>query len=156
MSNTDTAQVTVDTPIGPVVLRERDGAIVRVRIGARAPREDETPLLATAAQQLNAFFYCDLKRFELPLAPQGTAFEQAVWEQMRAIPFGQTRTYGEVARAVGGEARDVGEACGSNPIPIIIPCHRVVAGGGKLGGFSARGGVETKRTLLVLEGALLL
>jgi methylated-DNA-[protein]-cysteine S-methyltransferase len=151
-----TAEITVDTPIGPVAVRERDGAIVRTRIGARAQREDETALLATAAQQLNAFFYCDLKRFDLPLAPEGTKFELAVWEQMRAIPFGQTRTYGEVARTVGGEARDVGQACGANRIPILIPCHRVVAGGGKLGGFSAPGGVETKRALLVLEGAMLL
>lgn len=150
------AEITVDTPLGPVTVRERDGAIVRTRIGARARHQDETVLLARAARQLDAFFRRDLTQFDLPLAPVGTAFELGVWEQMRAIPFGQTRTYGEIARALGGEARAVGQACGSNRIPIFIPCHRVVAGGGRLGGFSAPGGVETKRALLVLEGAMLL
>jgi methylated-DNA-[protein]-cysteine S-methyltransferase len=150
------AQMTVKTPVGPVVVRERDGAIVSVEIDARAPREDATPLLSTAAQQLDAFFYCNLKEFDLPLAPVGSDFQQRVWQAMREIPFGHVRTYGEIARRVGGTARAVGGACGSNPIPIIIPCHRVVAGAGHLGGFSSRGGVETKRALLELEGALLL
>jgi methylated-DNA-[protein]-cysteine S-methyltransferase len=151
------AQITVKTPLGPVVVSERDGAIVSVDIGGHAAREDDTtPLLAIAAQQLDAFFYCGLRAFDLPVAPVGTDFQQRVWEAMRRIPFGHVRTYGEIAREVGGEARAVGAACGANPIPIIIPCHRVVAGGGHLGGFSSRGGVETKRALLQLEGALLL
>ncbi len=152
----DAATITVKTPVGPVVVSERDGAIVGVDIGAQAPREDATPLLAIAAQQLDAFFYCNLRRFDLPLAPTGTAFQQRVYLAMLEIPFGQVRTYGEIARRVGGVARAVGAACASNPIPIIIPCHRVVAGAGRLGGFSSRVGVETKRALLELEGALLL
>jgi methylated-DNA-[protein]-cysteine S-methyltransferase len=155
-ATTALARISVKTPVGPVVVSERDGAIVGVDIGGRTTREDATPLLATAAQQLDAFFYCGLREFDLPLAPVGTDFQQRVWEAMRRIPFGQTRTYGEIARQVGGEARAVGAACGANPIPIIIPCHRIVAGAGRLGGFSSRGGVETKRALLQLEGALLL
>ncbi|MBX6322709.1 MAG: methylated-DNA--[protein]-cysteine S-methyltransferase [Rhodospirillaceae bacterium] len=151
----DTAQITVRTPVGPVVVSERDGAIVSVDIGAQAEREDTTTLLATAAQQLDAFFYCNLRRFDLPLDPGGTDFQRRVYAAMQDIPFGQVRTYGELARQVGGVARAIGSACASNPIPIIIPCHRVIAGGGRLGGFSARGGVATKRALLELEGVLL-
>jgi methylated-DNA-[protein]-cysteine S-methyltransferase len=134
----------------------RDGAVVALDIGRRAAREDGSPLLAEAAAQLEAFFRRELKRFDLPLAPAGTAFEQAVWRAMLAIPFGAVRTYGALAREVDGIARAVGTACGRNPIPIIIPCHRVVAGDGRLGGYSGGRGRETKCALLAHEGALLL
>lgn len=149
------AAVTVASPLGPLRVSERDGRIVGLRWG-RAKAERETPLLAAAAQQLNAYFYCGLRTFDLPVEPAGSAFERAVWAAMRRIPYGGTRSYGEIAQELGGDARDVGAACGSNPIPIIIPCHRVLAGGGRMGGYSGKGGIETKTFLLQLEGALLL
>jgi methylated-DNA-[protein]-cysteine S-methyltransferase len=149
------AQITVPSPLGPLAVSERDGRIVSLRWG-KAKTETETPLLAAAAQQLNAYFYCGLKHFDLPVEPAGGAFERQVWDAMRRIPYGGTRSYGEIARDLDGDARDVGGACGSNPIPIIIPCHRVLAGGGRMGGYSGKGGTETKSFLLQLEGALLL
>lgn len=148
------AEITVASPVGPLLVREADGHVVALRWGT-ATTERETPVLAAAAQQLNAYFYCGLRAFDLPLAPAGSPFEQAVWAEMLRIPYGATRTYGEIARDVGGMARAVGGACGSNPIPILIPCHRVLAAGGSIGGYSGAGGVDTKTFLLSLEGALL-
>ncbi len=148
------AEITVPSPVGPLLVREADGHVVALRWGTAAA-ERETPLLAAAAQQLNAYFYCGLRAFDLPLAPAGSPFEQAVWGEMLRIPYGATRTYGEIARSVGGMARAVGGACGSNPIPILIPCHRVLAAGGSIGGYSGAGGIDTKTFLLTLEGALL-
>jgi methylated-DNA-[protein]-cysteine S-methyltransferase len=145
------AEITVDSPLGKLRVSESGGAIVSVRWGA-APRETETPLLATAAAQLHGYFYCELKAFDLPLRPAGGDFEQKVWRLMQAIPRGRTRTYGDIARELGGDARDVGAACGSNPIPVLIPCHRVTAAAGALGGYSGKGGADTKRFLLELEG----
>jgi len=146
------ARLTIASPLGPLTLTERDGAIVALDWGPAAT-EDRTDLLLTAAQQVDAYFYCELRAFDLPLAPEGTAFQQAVWREMLAIPRGRTRTYGDLAARLDGTARAVGGACGSNPIPIIIPCHRVLAAGGRMGGYSGRGGVATKRFLLELEGA---
>ena len=93
-------------------------------------------------------------KIDLPMQPAGTAFQRRVWQAMLDIPYGHTRTYGELTESAGGVARAVGVACGANPIPILIPCHRVVAQNG-LGGYSGDGGVETKVALLRLEGALL-
>lgn len=90
-----------------------------------------------------------------PFVPPGTDFQQAVWRELRRIPLGQTRTYGEIASEVGRPrgSQAVGQACGANPIPLLIPCHRVLAGRGKLGGFS--GGLDWKRRLLAIEGVVL-
>jgi methylated-DNA-[protein]-cysteine S-methyltransferase len=151
-AETKTASLTVDSPVGALTLVERDGAIVQLRWGGPAG-SDETALLRTAAAQLSGYFFCELKAFDLPLAPAGPDFHQAVWREMKAIPYGRTRTYGDLAAATGGSAQSVGTACGQNPIPIIVPCHRVVAANGKLGGFSGGTGVETKRVLLALENA---
>ena len=109
-------------------------------------------MLEEARRQLNAYFDGRLKYFDLPLAPQGSLFQRAVWDQLRRIPFGTARTYGDSAVAIGNAPRAIGGACGRNPIPIIIPCHRVVAKGGRLGGLSGYAGLETKRRLLRLEG----
>ena len=154
-------QITVESPVGPLTLIETDGHLTRLTWktpsdwNAAEPVENEpTPLLAEAARQLSAFFSGETLTFELPLKPAGTAFQQAVWDAMCKIPPGETQSYGELADAVGGVARAVGGACGANPIPIIIPCHRVLAAGGRMGGFSGSGGVETKRFLLAHEGAL--
>lgn len=113
----------------------------------------DSPLICEALQQLEA--YCSGARttFDLPLRVDGGPLQKAVCAAMQAIPFGDTRTYGEIARDVGASAQAVGQACGGNPLPILIPCHRVMGAGGKLTGFSGAGGVETKIALLRHEGA---
>lgn len=145
-------QLSVASPVGTLTLTEEDGAIVSISWGGEAGGNG-SPLLAEAARQLDAYFAGDLAEFDLPLRPAGSAFEQRVWAAMRRIPYGKTQCYGELAASVGSAARAVGGACGKNPIPIVIPCHRVLAKAG-LGGYSGRGGPATKQTLLSLEGAL--
>lgn len=140
----------IETPLGWVSLAEEDGAITALR-WARAG-DDATPLLDEAARQLTAYFAHELRDFDLPLRPSGGAFQQKVNAAMRAIPYGETREYGEIARDLGAMPQPVGNACGGNSIAILIPCHRVVGAGG-LGGFYAPGGVETKVALLRHEGA---
>lgn len=150
----------IASPVGALLLCAQDGRLTRVTwCTARTP---ETPsgsdadrtVLDRATVQLGAYFSGDLTHFDLPLAPAGSPFQRQVWAVMSRIPFGRTRTYGELARDVGGVARAVGQACGANPIPIIIPCHRVVAGGGRLGGFSGGRGRDSKRALLAHEHAV--
>ena len=146
------ATLNVESPVGPLTLTERDGALIRLTWGV-ADKSDETDLLRTAAVQLSGYFYCELTEFDLPLAAEGTPFHRDVWRLMGKIPYGRTRTYGDLAALTGASARAVGTACGRNPIPIIVPCHRVVAANGRLGGFSGGTGLETKRALLALENA---
>ena len=117
-----------------------------------ATRGAPTPLLIEALSQMQAYFSGTLHRFDVPLAPNGTAFEKQVYAAISAIPHGQTRTYGDLSRSLAANPQAVGQACGSNPIPIIIPCHRVTAANG-LGGFSSPAGVEQKVALLRHEGA---
>jgi methylated-DNA-[protein]-cysteine S-methyltransferase len=148
----ETLEATVETTLGPFRMRQAGEALVALTWG-RGGRAT-TPLLAEASRQVIAYGEGRLRTFDLPLAPRGPSFQQAVWREMLKIPYGETRTYGELARALDGIARAVGTACGANPIPIIIPCHRVVAGGDSLGGFSGGEGVVDKRRLLVHEGAL--
>jgi methylated-DNA-[protein]-cysteine S-methyltransferase len=144
--------ITVPSPLGPLVVIEHDGAIAALNWG-EADKTDETALLGRAATQLDAYFYCELKHFDLPFAPAGSPFQKAVWDAMLRIPYGQARTYGVIARALDDVSpQAVGTACGANPIPILIPCHRIVAAGDRLGGYSGEGGVDTKRFLLELEG----
>ena len=113
--------------------------------------QEETTLLRRAREQLHAYFDGELRVFTLPVAPLlATSYRRRVWAALDAIPFGETRTYAELARIVGGCARSIGQANRHNPLPIIVPCHRVVAAGG-IGGFSMDGGVDTKRFLLSLE-----
>jgi len=115
-------------------------------------------LTAEAVQQLNAYFSDPSFQFDLPLRPVGTSFQQQVWREIATIPYGETRSYGELAERTGSVARAVGGACGRNPLPIIIPCHRVLAQHG-LGGFNRSiesPTVSIKHWLLVHEGALLL
>lgn len=146
-------QRTVASPLGPLTLVARDGALTELRWG-RAAREDESNLMTRASAALAAYFAGELRDFDLPVAPEGTAHDRKVWRAMRNIPAGQTRTYGEVARAIGSGPRAVGTACGRNPVPIVVPCHRIVAANGAIGGYSGQGGPETKRFLLELEGVL--
>ncbi|SLN20550.1 methylated-DNA--[protein]-cysteine S-methyltransferase [Oceanibacterium hippocampi] len=145
-------QRTVMSPLGPLTITEEDAHIVALDWGSGPPEcQADTPLLTRAAAQINAYFDNVIKNFSLPLKPAGTAFQRAVWAAMLEIPPGRTETYGSLAARIDGIARAVGTACGANPIPIIIPCHRVVAAK-HLGGYSGDGGLDTKRYLLTLEG----
>jgi methylated-DNA-[protein]-cysteine S-methyltransferase len=114
-------------------------------------RDDKDPLLGEAIRQLAEYLRGKRREFDLPLDLNGTPFQERVWRQLLRIPYGATRSYGELARAVGrpGAARAVGQACGANPVPIVVPCHRVIAAGGALGGYGA--GRKLKRRLLDLE-----
>jgi len=142
--------LTLHSPLGELTVFEEDGRIIALEWGRGAGTPSPTPVLAEAKRQLDAYFDDPTAGFDLPLAPAGTPFRQRVWEAMRAIPPGRTLRYGEIAQRLGSSARAVGAACGANPIPIIIPCHRVV-GAGSLGGYSGGEGPDTKRHLLALE-----
>lgn len=142
---------TVQTQFGGLTLSEEDGAITALD-WARAVHTDRSALLDEAAAQMAAYDAGAREDFDLPLRVSGSQFQQDVCAAMSAIPFGYTRTYGEIAADLGVPAQAVGQACGGNPIPVIIPCHRVMGAKG-LTGFSGRGGVETKVALLRHEGA---
>lgn len=143
-----------ETPIGWLSLGAEDGAIVRVYLpNAPTPRlmSHPTPLLERAREQILEYFAGERKEFDLPINPMGTPFQQKVWQALRDIPWGQTRSYRDIARAVDcpGGFQAVGQANSSNPLPILIPCHRVIAADGSLGGYS--GGPEVKKALLAVE-----
>jgi methylated-DNA-[protein]-cysteine S-methyltransferase len=150
------------TPIGELTLTASDSSLTGVyfptsRHGpAPAGVDTSNEILTRAATELSEYIAGTRTTFDLPLDPTGTAFERRVWELLRAIPFGTTTSYGELAKRLGDpkEARAVGAANGKNPIPIIVPCHRVIGANGDLTGFG--GGIERKRWLLQHEGALLL
>jgi methylated-DNA-[protein]-cysteine S-methyltransferase len=148
-------RLSIDSPLGRLTLREEEGRLTAIDWRGKHAASDETPLLLEAKRQLAAYFAGDLRAFDLPLAPAGPAFEQQVWKLMSEIPYGETRSYGDLARALAAPARDIGEACGRNPLPIVIPCHRVMAAEGRLGGYSGGRGTATKLKLLTFEGALL-
>lgn len=148
--------IVLDTPIGELSLTTDETGVCGVRFGrvesATGVDPAATGPLALAVAELRAYFAGELTDFTVPLSVRrGSDFERAVWRQMTLIPYGETRTYGEVAAAVGdpGGARAVGVACNRNPIPVIVPCHRIVGAGGKLVGFG--GGLPRKRHLLELE-----
>jgi methylated-DNA-[protein]-cysteine S-methyltransferase len=147
------AELTVTTPTGPFTLVEAEGALVAC--GWRQGPQDTTeatPVLQEAAAQLDAYFAGRLTRFNLPWRVDRSPFQAEACALMAAIPFGDTITYGDMARALGVSAQAAGRGCGGNPLPVIVPCHRVLATNG-LGGFSGSGGVETKVWLLRHEGA---
>ncbi|MEM1384700.1 MAG: methylated-DNA--[protein]-cysteine S-methyltransferase [Pseudomonadota bacterium] len=145
---------TLETVFGQFAVTEADGLVTRIRWGEAqdGTRGAKTsPLLEEAVLQLKAYFVGRLRDFDLPLATPSDPFRQAVSAAMLAIPYGETRTYGEIAADLGSYGQPVGAACGSNKIPIVVPCHRVLSASG-IGGFSAPGGVETKIALLRHEG----
>ena len=148
------ARCTVDSPVGPLTIAAEDGAIVAVGFAAGGGPRPNGGVLAEAARQLTEYFAGTRRAFDLPLAPAGSPFRLRVWAAMQSIPYGETMSYGALARALGTAPRAVGGACGANPIPLVIPCHRVVGADGALGGFSGGAGCDTKRHLLALEGAL--
>ncbi|WP_458398596.1 methylated-DNA--[protein]-cysteine S-methyltransferase [Anaerotignum sp.] len=141
------------TPVGKLCIGEENSVITRVT-WSKIPQEyilEETELMLQCKKQLEEYFAGKRKTFDLPLAPKGTEFQQKVWKALTEIPYGETRTYGEIAAAIGNPkaARAVGMANNKNPIGIIIPCHRVVGANGKLVGYA--GGMEKKEFLLELE-----
>lgn len=151
-----------DSPIGPLRLVEREGAITAIEFSPfrdgdgrpRGERQDDHPLLVEAARQLAAYFDRALTDFDLPLAPVGTDFQQRVWKELRLVAYGETASYGEIAVRLGmtpAASRAVGLANGRNPVPVVVPCHRVVGAKGTLTGYA--GGLERKQLLLDLERA---
>lgn len=143
--------ITVETQFGRLGVEETDGAITRLVWDGRN-EGPKTPLLQEAAAQLAAYDKGRLERFDLPYHVAGSDFQCQVCDLMFAIPLGETRTYGDIAKELGQPPQPVGQACGANPIPVIIPCHRVLSANG-LGGFSGDGGIETKVALLRHERA---
>ena len=140
---------TLDSPFGPVSFAVEDGFLLRVRFQADInSTENDDPLAEEAVRQLNAYFTGRLFNFDLPLALPHSEFQAGIRQCMIDIPFGEMRTYGDLAKDLSSASQAVGQACGANPIPIIVPCHLVVAAGGKLGGFSGGDGAPTKRKLL--------
>lgn len=144
-----------DTPFGPMAAGEEGGAVTRLWLpNAPLPRimPHRTTLLGRVEEELTEYFLGQRQDFDLPLSPVGTPFQRRVWQGLREIPWGEVISYGELARTLGcpGGARAVGAACRSNPIPVLIPCHRVVGGDGSLTGYA--GGMELKCSLLELEG----
>ena len=151
------AAFTMASPIGPLTLVACEAGLTHLEFGQRDhPVAVQTPararaILDRARRQLEAYFAGQRRAFDLPLAPSGTPFQLAAWEVLRAIPYGETISYGEQARRLGrpAAARAVGAANGANPISIVVPCHRVVGADGRLVGFG--GGLDVKRYLLNLE-----
>ena len=147
----------MESPVGPLTLVAGANGLESILFGYREPEGGRRDFGANAAvvTQLNEYFSGNRVVFDLRLAPQGTSFQRLVWEQLLQIPSGETRSYGDIARALGkpGAARAIGMANNQNPIPIVIPCHRVIGANGALTGYA--GGLGVKARLLALEGALL-
>ena len=139
------------SPAGALTVFEENSAIVAIDWGS-TPNTQTTPLLENAINQLDGYFSGTLKDFDLPLRPSGTQFQVNLWNQLLKIPYGTVCTYGDLATNLNSAPRAIGGACGSNPIPIVIPCHRVISAKGKLTGYTGGDGIDTKRALLRLEG----
>ncbi len=147
--------ITFESPLGRVNITASEDAIKTIAVGTTEPLMDsDSPLLVDAKRQFDQYFAGEIKAFNLPIEPEGTEFQKAVWNALLQIPFGQTRTYLNIATQLGKPTatRAVGAANGQNPIWIVIPCHRVIGSNGALTGYA--GGIERKRYLLELEGAL--
>ncbi len=154
--------IRVESPVGLLTLTEEEGALTALVLDGQkymdqhlkgAGKECETEPLRLARLWLGAYFAGKAPEpSALPLAPKGTAFQKRVWQALRDIPYGQTTSYGKLAEALGSSPRAVGSAVGHNPLSILIPCHRVLAADGSLTGYA--GGLENKKKLLELEGAL--
>lgn len=144
-------QFTMESPVGLLTITEESGALTALHFGGESETPPPTPLLQEVLRQLTAYFAGTLTAFDLPLAPKGTPFQQAVWRALCVIPYGQTRSYSEIAAAIGrpNACRAVGMANHQNPIAIIVPCHRVVGKGGALTGYA--GGLAVKQALLAFE-----
>ena len=143
-------QLSLLTSLGDITVSEDGRAIVALDWG-RGRDQEPTPLLREACAQLQDYFDGKRQSFDLPLKPEGSPFQQRVWQALCQIPYGETRSYADIARILGSAPRAVGQANGANPIPLLIPCHRVISAQGALGGYSGGDGPATKRYLLDLE-----
>ncbi|PJI92609.1 methylated-DNA-[protein]-cysteine S-methyltransferase [Yoonia maricola] len=139
------------SPVGPLSVNAKDGAVTEL-IWGQGGNLTGGPLFQRLQDEMAAYFAGDLQAFTTPVCPRGSAFQQRFYAALCAIPYGDTRTYGDIAEELDVSAQAIGQACGANPIAILIPCHRVLAADG-LGGYSGMGGIEAKVTLLRLEGA---
>src|SRR5436853_7863841 len=135
--------LSISSPVGPLTIEEQDDKMVAISWRNGMPAGNGSPLLDEAARQLLDYFAGKRSHFDLPLAPAGSPFEKRVWNAMQKIPYGETRCYSDLAEAIGSAPRAVGGACVRNPIPIVVPCHRVLAKSG-MGGYSGHGGLDTK------------
>ncbi|MEM7723689.1 MAG: methylated-DNA--[protein]-cysteine S-methyltransferase [Pseudomonadota bacterium] len=144
-------RATIETPVGWLTLTETDGAISRLKWGG-SRHADDSPVLRQAVEEIGAYFEGTLTAFTVPLALGEDGFQRRFLQALIDIPFGETREYGDLAKDLSAPAQAIGQACGANRIPILIPCHRVLSASG-LGGYSGAGGVETKVALLKHEGA---
>lgn len=142
------------TPIGPLTLTVAGGALTSLMFGGTPGAEPTDPVLREVTRQLREYFAGERRAFDLPLRPAGTPFQQEVWQALRAIPYGQTVSYGAIAGQVGRPraVRAVGAANGRNPLAVIVPCHRVIGANGTLTGYA--GGLEIKRWLLSHESSI--
>ena len=141
----------VDSPVGFLLLSELDGALAKVRWTRGPARVPKGSVLRAAARWIDEYFEGKPGPIAFPVAAAGSPFQRRVWDAIAAIPSGQTRSYGDLARDLATSARAVGGACGANPLPLVVPCHRVVAADGTLGGFSGGAGTATKASLLRRE-----
>ena len=143
----------MNAPIGAVTLCQDEGGLCALRFGGNGGRMDETPLFLQAQRELEEYFAGRRSSFSVPLSMHGTPFQMAVWEALRTIPYGETRSYATLAVQIGRPraCRAVGMANHVNPLPIFVPCHRVVGADGRLTGYA--GGLDVKKYLLKLEGA---
>lgn len=145
-------QMVIDSPLGPLTLAGTEDALTEIAFGdAREEKDSASPVLELAARELAEYFEGKRKEFTVPLAPEGTAFQRRVWDALREVPYGETESYKDIAVRIGkpGAAIAVGQANSRNPIPIIIPCHRIIGANGKLVGYT--GGLHIKIALLELE-----
>ena len=147
--------ISFNTPLGIISLSEHLGKISSLYWGP-LETNSSTEIIQEAKRQVQKYFAGSLKNFQLPIMFSGLSMQQAVYRELRKIPFGDTRSYGDIARLIGYSPRAVGVACARNTLPIIIPCHRVVAACGKMAGYSAGNGVQTKTWLLNHEKTALL
>ena len=147
------ASISFDSPIGAITVEASNEKITRLTIGQRSPDLGSSKTLGEAKKQLTAYFAGRLTKFELPLELQGTEFQKAVWKQISKIGYGKTLSYADIAAKIGKPlaSRAVGGAVGSNPVPIIVGCHRVLGASGRITGYSGGDGLPTKRWLLTLE-----
>ncbi|MEO9865170.1 MAG: methylated-DNA--[protein]-cysteine S-methyltransferase [Yoonia sp.] len=141
----------MQSPVGPLTIVVENDAVVALD-WVKPLRDDDHPVLVAALDQLSEYFDGKRQDFDLPFAPQVSDFQKIFGQALCDIPYGETRTYGDLAKQLDRPAQAIGQACGANPIAILIPCHRVLSSTG-LGGYSGAGGVETKVKLLQLEGA---
>lgn len=149
-----TYSMQLETPIGPLTVTATKKAVTAIRFGTEVPEgsarctaAEATPLLRKAAEEIGEYFAGSRRKFTLPLAPEGSPFQQKVWEALRTIPYGETRTYKQIGH--NQSFRAVGMANNRNPIVIVVPCHRVIGYDGKLTGYA--GGLDVKEQLLALE-----